>query len=163
MVKSLSLAFVSGVAALAVPAFAQKYGSAGCGLGSIVIGPGEGFSQVSAATTNGTGYNSFAITSGTSNCVPASQMAAIENQESFMQNNYASLSKEMAQGQGETLVGLSETFGCRAEVQDEVASVLQKSHQKIFSAPGAMAALDRTKAELRAHESTQKGCDKLFI
>ncbi len=50
-------------------AFAAGYGDAGCGLGSMLFGnsPGKG-SQILAVTTNGTGMQSFGISSGTSNC-----------------------------------------------------------------------------------------------
>ncbi len=44
------------------------YGVAGCGLGSMVFGNQEGGIQVIAATLNGTGIQTFGITSGTSNC-----------------------------------------------------------------------------------------------
>ncbi len=51
-------------------ASAAPYGTAGCGLGSIVIGSKPGMMQIFAATTNGTSASqSFGITSGTSNCV----------------------------------------------------------------------------------------------
>src|SRR3569832_2714255 len=47
----------------------RAYGSAGCGLGSIVFGSQPGFIQILAATTNGTfASQTFGITSGTSDC-----------------------------------------------------------------------------------------------
>src|SRR4051812_1818938 len=57
----------------------QGYGVAGCGLGSIVFGPKPGMIQIVAATLNGTGGQTFAITSGTSNCdiSEMSQQAAV--------------------------------------------------------------------------------------
>ena len=49
-------------------AFAEDYGSAGCGLGSLVFKQNDG-TQILAATTNGTfGSQTFGITFGTSNC-----------------------------------------------------------------------------------------------
>lgn len=49
-----------------------QYGMDGCGLGSIVFGNDNGtLKQVIAATLNGTGMQTFGITSGTSNCVSA--------------------------------------------------------------------------------------------
>ena len=157
-----AVAFVA-TSVLSVPALAQNYGSAGCGLGSLVFGPGEGFSQVSAATTNGTGYQPSAITSGTSNCKTTTQAAVLEQQESYMVNNYSVLSKEMAQGSGETLAGLSITLGCEPSLQPAVASHLQKSYSRIFSQPGALAALDATRRELQSHPEAAQGCSKLSI
>lgn len=141
----------------------QKYGSAGCGLGSVIIGPGEGMSQTFAASSNMSYFQATAITSGTSNCVPVTQAAQMELQDSFMKNNYASLSREMAQGQGETLVGLAETLGCADEARTDFASVLQANHGRIFAAPGALAALDAAKRTLAANEATKKACSKLYI
>ena len=48
---------------------AAKYGPAGCGLGSLIFDADSGWTQIFAATTNGTsGNQTFGITSGTSNC-----------------------------------------------------------------------------------------------
>ncbi|RYZ63378.1 MAG: DUF3015 domain-containing protein, partial [Proteobacteria bacterium] len=55
-------------AASAAPkrSFSRKYGTAGCGLGNMILGKEN---QVFAATTNGTlGNQSFGITFGTLNC-----------------------------------------------------------------------------------------------
>lgn len=161
MKRTLAVAAIA-TTLLSAPAFAQKYGSAGCGLGSIVIGPGEGFSQVFAATTNLGYIQASAITSGTSNCTNAAASAAIENQESFMANNYSVLSKEMAQGSGETLAGLAETLGCDTSVQPAFASYLQQSYAKIFTQPGAMAALDATRRELKANAELARSCSQLI-
>ena len=144
-------------------AFAQaKYGSAGCGLGSIIIGPGEGFSQVFAATSNGMGGQSFGITSGTSNCVNQDKAALNEQQESFMMANYSALSKEMAQGRGETLASFADVLGCSQGAQPRFASVLQNSYARIFSAPGALAALEATRREIKGHAELAQACSKLI-
>src|SRR3954464_7446787 len=48
----------------------STYGTAGCGLGSLVFGDQKGAIQILAATTNTTfGTQTFGITTGTSNCV----------------------------------------------------------------------------------------------
>lgn len=87
------------------------YGMAGCGLGSMVMGKDD--NQVLAATTNGTsGNQTFAISSGTSNCVTATeQTAMIRN---FIEANYASIVTDMAKGQGDSLKTLSSFYGCDA-------------------------------------------------
>ena len=111
----LKKALAAGAVALLItPTMAhaqRKYGMAGCGLGSVVMGP-KG-SQISAYTTNGTsGSQLYGITTGTSNCQPDRRGAMSEAQESFMFSNYATLSKEMAQGSGTTLAGLAHVLGC---------------------------------------------------
>ncbi|MEN9529965.1 MAG: hypothetical protein RI932_1838, partial [Pseudomonadota bacterium] len=125
--KSLAAAAV-GLLVLPTVAQAQrKYGMAGCGLGSIVMGA-KG-SQISAATTNGTGVQTLGISSGTSNCNPDSKTAVSEAQETYMFNNYASLSKETAQGSGSTLAGLATVLGCGEAQQAEFNKFVQEEHR----------------------------------
>ena len=95
---------------LSCVAYGRNYGKAGCGWGSQLMG--KDGSQVFAATTNASGYNQFiGITMGTSNCAPDGASVAVMRQESFVTSNYANLSKEMAQGQGEALEGLAQVLG----------------------------------------------------
>ena len=84
------------------PSFAKApFGVAGCGLGSIIMGP-EG-NQVFASTTNGTFSESgFGITSGSSNCLEPSKQAALSATKIYSRKLY-NPSKEMAQGEGEAL------------------------------------------------------------
>lgn len=109
-------------------AFAAKpYGMAGCGWGSQMMGK-EG-NQILAATTNGTGTQTFAISSGTSNCVTASeQTAMIRN---YIEANYASLVTDMAKGQGDTLNTLSKFYGCDA---DSFATEMKSNYEMITPA-----------------------------
>jgi cell pole-organizing protein PopZ len=106
-----------------------KYGSAGCGLGSILFGPGKGITQIFAATTNGTSATqTFGITSGTSNCdasAPSPKTAKV-----YVQTNRTALAKEIARGKGETISGLAELSGCRDSVA--VGSSLQRQFKAIF-------------------------------
>jgi hypothetical protein len=94
---------------MSTAAFAAKpYGMAGCGLGSMVAGK-EG-NQVIAATTNETGTQTFGISSGTSNCVTATEKTAMIR--NFIEANYASLVTDMAKGQGDSVKTLSNFYGC---------------------------------------------------
>jgi hypothetical protein len=88
----------------------QGYGMAGCGLGSVVFGDKPGMIQVVAATVNGTGYQTLAISSGTSNC-GASGKAARANQ--FIEVNKVALENDLSRGAGEAIVSLSEVMGCK--------------------------------------------------
>ncbi len=132
---------------------------AGCGLGSILIAPSG--SQTSAATSNGTGSQLFGVTSGTSNCKSPKEMAVITNQENFVSLNLGTLSKEMAQGSGESLAAFTETLGCDQESFSTVASTLKSNYGTIFSAPGAMAVLDTTKVILKSDPSVSSRCQYL--
>lgn len=87
----------------------QEYGMAGCGLGSVVFADKPGMIQIVAATLNGIGYQTFAISSGTSNC-GESGASAMLNQ--FIEVNRASLQKDMARGDGESLAALKSVMSC---------------------------------------------------
>ena len=155
--------FVLALFVVASPAEAKrKYGMAGCGLGSLVISPSG--SQTSAGTTNGSfSSQSFGILLGTSNCVPDAEMAVIKEQEEFVVSNFGTLSKEMAQGSGQTLAALAETFGCDREVLPQFAEHLQDNYNDIFAAPGAIAVLDTTKAYVKANPTLSSRCRHVHI
>lgn len=134
MRKLMLLAVVAvGVSLASSQAHAQAYGTAGCGLGSIVFGAKPGIIQVLAATTNGTFSNqTFGITSGTSNCVDAAP--SMVGTRTFIQANREALAKDIARGQGETIKNLSTLAGCRSPAQ--VGVVLQKNFTTIFPDAG---------------------------
>jgi len=156
-VAALSLVIMSGQASAK-----RNYGVAGCGLGSLMFEPGSG--QSTAATTNGSAMNqTFGITSGTSNCAPSNDMAVIVEQENFVVANLGTLSKDMARGQGESLSALSNTLGCNSQVMPQFNSYLQNGYAEIFVAPGAIAVLDATKAQLMQEELFRTNCKHINI
>jgi Protein of unknown function (DUF3015) len=107
---------------------AVKYGSAGCGLGSIFFGPGSGFTQVLAATTNGSSANqTFGITSGTSNCDASAPATSAKN---FVVTNRVALAKDISRGKGQTLTSLTELAGCSDS--KAVGAKLRKNFKVIF-------------------------------
>lgn len=107
---------------------AGTYGTAGCGLGSIVFGNKPGIIQIVAATLNGIGYSqTFGITSGTSNCVAEGDPRSAEL---FIIGNREQLAKDIARGNGETLANLSEVLGCSNE--KSLGAKLQSNYQTIF-------------------------------
>jgi len=164
MRRFILVVFAVGMALGAGAAHAAGYGMAGCGLGSIVLGKSKGIMQVFAATTNGTSASqTFGITTGTSNCAGGKEAAAIQGQQDFIANNLAPLSKEMAQGQGETLAAFTETLGCEASIAPAAQAQLQKDHHKIFAAPGAIAVLESAKATLRSSPELANKCAWLAI
>lgn len=109
------------------------YGSAGCGLGSVIFRPSEHFVQVFVATTNNLfGNQTFGITSGTSNCAGGPKAAQALNQ--YIVANRSALASDIARGRGETIVGLSALAAC--EQPSELGSVLQRNFRSIFPRPG---------------------------
>jgi len=115
-------------------AFAAGYGDAGCGLGSMLFHDQAGITQVLAATTNGTSWNqAFGITSGTSNCDAKGIVLAQKQQESFVQNNFSGIAKDMAAGDGENLTALAGLMGCPVVEQARFNSVTQHHYKAIFA------------------------------
>ena len=110
-------------------AHAEPYGTAGCGLGSIIFGNSQGIVQIFAATTNGLfGTQTFGITTGTSNCVNTGLGSA--SAKAFIQANRETISKEIARGAGETIFSLTALAGCKDAAS--VGSALQQDFQSIF-------------------------------
>ncbi len=144
--------------AVAPVAKADPYGTAGCGLGSMVFGNDPGIVQIFAATTNGTsGNQTFGITTGTSNCEDTGGGAA--SAQSFIETNREAFAKDVARGNGETIKGLSTLAGCQNVVA--VGATLQGSFTRIF--PNAKATDTQVSqsavATLKAHP--ELGCKLL--
>jgi hypothetical protein len=107
---------------------AAKYGPAGCGLGSLIFDADSGWTQIFAATTNGSsGNQTFGITSGTSNCDTGPKKASAKN---FVTANRVALAKDISRGKGETLTSLTELAGCKST--KAVGSKLRMSFKQIF-------------------------------
>jgi len=127
--RKLIFAASAAVLLTAPLAFAGPYGTAGCGLGSMVFGNQAGIIQIFAATTNGTfASQTFGITTGTSNCGGGAASAA--NTKAFIDANREALAKDISRGQGETLQNLATLAGCSDA--SAVGSALQKNFQSIF-------------------------------
>jgi hypothetical protein len=111
---------------------AKGYGMAGCGLGALAI-PQNNFMQIFAATTNATYYNqTFAITTGTSNCTTSGVVKSEKAKEVFVHLNYESLEREMSAGKGEKLETLASLFGCEKDSQT-FSRMAQNNFEKLFS------------------------------
>ncbi len=110
--------------------FVRKYGMAGCGFGSLLIGKQGG--QIFAATTNGTSINqSFGITSGTSNCEDPMSMNAVAGRvDVFVNGNQVALASDIARGSGETLQTLAKIMKCSNE--RKLGQELQGSFGEVF-------------------------------
>jgi hypothetical protein len=138
--KARKVTAIGGFAALAtltlaaVASGADKYGPAGCGLGSLIFAPNSGFTQVFAATTNGSfGTQTFGISSGTSNC--EGNTGGRASAKAFVETNRVALAKDIARGQGETIDSLAKLAGCPRP--QAVAATLQRSFGRIFPSAAA--------------------------
>jgi Protein of unknown function (DUF3015) len=125
VLATLALAYTAG----ASTALAEPYGTAGCGLGSIVFGNSTGIVQIFAATTNGTfATQTFGITSGTSNCVDTGP--SLRSAKAFIEANRETVAKDAARGSGETISSISTLAGCQNVAA--VGSTLQREFKAIF-------------------------------
>lgn len=112
----IAVASVSPAAAASPKTRSAGYGSAGCGWGGNVIQKRDFWAQLGAWVLNGVSSNqTFAMTSGTSGCSKIGLILAEKEQTTFVENNYASLSREMAAGEGEHLSALAGLLGCPTE------------------------------------------------
>jgi DUF3015 family protein len=138
MRTSLSLAAAALALLVASPALGQstksairgtgRYGTAGCGLGSLAFGDTPGAVQIFAATTNSLfGTQTFGITTGTSNCGPGLFAMGTRN---FVDANREALAKDISRGQGEAIGALTWINACQDSAA--VGAALQASFGKIF-------------------------------
>ena len=129
----VSTCFTVIAVAMASSSFAASYGSAGCGLGSVIFKDQPGVMQILAATTNGTfGNQTFGITSGTLNC--GSPLYASNNQiNNFVDQNMDTLARDIAQGQGATLTAFAELLQIPATEQGAFATKLQANFDQVFT------------------------------
>lgn len=112
-------------------AHAAKYGSAGCGLGAMLIGDDPGLGQLVAATLNSLLFNqSFGISSGTLNCGTEALEDLRGSTKTYIEGNREVLARDIARGRGDTIVGLSAIAGC-SDTQ-KVGVVLQSKYETIF-------------------------------
>lgn len=125
--------FVVVISLMASSAIAAKYGSAGCGLGSMIFeGDQTWWKQVLAGTTNVTGFQTIAISLGTSNCDSPAPLK-IGQAQAYIEANRVALANDIARGNGETIVGLSKVYGCSNSA--EFGQALKSNYTSIFTSP----------------------------
>lgn len=161
--KKLLLMFVLvlSLVSFSQSAFAAGYGSAGCGLGSLLFGNEKGGVQVFASTTNGTfGSQTFGITTGTSNCDPAGLVKLEKEREEFAKENYSTIVKEMAMGEGENLENLASMYGCSQDSYEDFGTVVQDNFGTIVKDQDTSATdmLSFLEKQISGHRILSKTC-----
>lgn len=122
-------------------AYEKKYGAAGCGLGSMLIGDEPGMIQVLAAIVNNAIVpQTFGISSGTMNCEKQAKFSSNEKLNQFVVANIDNLAKDVAMGQGESLETLAEIMGIPAIERTVIYSKLQANFSSIFTSEKVEAA-----------------------
>jgi hypothetical protein len=108
----MGIAAILAMMAVSASAKAGSQNDAGCGLGGMLIQKNIAWQQIFAATLNGTGGQTFAISTGTSGCSSGSLSKTSMAQRNYVAANYRDLSREMAAGRGEYVASLSSLMGC---------------------------------------------------
>lgn len=111
---------------------------AGCGLGSMVVENNDKWSQVAAAFLNGTGFQTFGISFGTSNCTEDGVASASREKDAFVEANIADLRRDVAIGEGEYLSSLASFYGCEGAKADAFGAALHRNQDRL-DAPGVNA------------------------
>jgi hypothetical protein len=117
--------------------------------------------QVGAWFLNGIfGNQTFAITSGTSECAGMKATLAQQEQQLFVENNFNGLAKEMAVGEGEYLNTLAGLLGCPAEQASNFAAFTKESYSTIFPSDhtGPQEMLITLKQELSKRPELSPSC-----
>jgi hypothetical protein len=120
----------------------------GCGLGKIAWAnyphaKTKG-AQVMMALTNGTGMNTFAISSGTSGCTDDGRFWAEQKTTMFAELNSDALAQEMAQGRGEHLASLATLLGVPQE-QHATFFAMTQEHYVTLANAGELSAVAMVK------------------
>ncbi len=162
-----ALAFTMGTE----KAEAGKYGMAGCGLGSIIMAPGQDadkalsdtrLKQILAATSNISSTQLFGITTGTSNCTSGGTARNDEKEQlMFAEANLKQLSRDMAAGGGEYVTAMATLLGCTEKA--DFAAYTQKQYETIFPAAGTTPEqlLVTVKATVAANPALAQTCTKI--
>jgi hypothetical protein len=153
------LAFM--IVLLTVKAAHAQYGMAGCGLGSLLFGTDNTkLMQILAATTNGTGVQTFGITSGTSNCVEGGVVKAEREQAAFAEVNFRDLKRNMAMGGGEYLASFSTLLGCEDTAKASFFKMTQMKYESILPSESTtpVGMLTSVKLQIKADPTLARAC-----
>lgn len=119
------------------PAFATNPDTGpGCGAGKVLWADFRNqkniLPQAFMATTNLTGLNTFAISSGTSGCTNDGQVWAEHKVTTFASLTFDNLAQEMAQGAGEHLQSLATLMAIPAEHHAEFFVMAQERYESLI-------------------------------
>lgn len=125
---------------------------AGCGLGSMVIEDGTKWAQVGAAFLNGTGFQTFGITFGTSNCTEDGVSSASREKDAFVEANLADIRRDVAVGNGAYLSSLASLYGCEGASAANFEKALFNNREKVLnsSSESASQVIDQVVVDARA-------------
>ena len=161
---SINTMLAAGLFLISSPSslFAGNYGMAGCGLGAVIYGA-DGGGQISAATTNSLfGNQLFGITTGTLECTDDGVIKVEVQQKVYAFQNFDSLKREMARGEGERLTSLAMLMGCSADTTQQFKSMTKKEYSNLFAGEADSDAMLMRLREVGSSDATiAAGCSAL--
>ncbi len=123
---------ISLIAAIGLTTSIYANDNTGCGLGSIIIKDQSTTAlQVLAVTSNGTGSQTFGITSGTSNCNKPTNFVSNDKLNKFVEENMDELALDISAGKGETLETVAKLMN--VENNEAFSAKLQSNFTSIYS------------------------------
>jgi len=134
--KKIIVSIVSFAAVLVFASGASAHNQ-GCGLGDQIFpGADSVLMQTLALSTNQISFVEFAITSGTSGCVPPRSFVFNDDLTTYVAANMDNIAKEMAQGNGESLATLAEMMEIPVDSRSKFNTALQINFSSVFSHEG---------------------------
>ena len=132
--KKLIAVAVAGLFSTGAMAAGSPDASGGCGVGSHLFEGQRGIApQVLAMTTNGTFYQTFAVSSGTSGCSQDGVVKSNWKNAMFIDGNKEKLARDMSTGSGETLESLAKLIGIQDQHKATFFQATKENFAKIFS------------------------------
>lgn len=107
--------------------------SGSCGVGSKVFAGQKGIApQVLAMTTNGTFFQTVAVTAGTSGCTQDGVVASNWKTAMYIDGNKDKLAMDMSKGSGESLDSLAHLLGVKDADKAAFSRVTKENFARIF-------------------------------
>lgn len=105
----------------------------GCGLGWQVTDSRTMVGTTTRGTTNMTVPATFGMTSGTLGCEKIQFAKNDEKAATFVSSNFQTLKSELAEGQGEYVTGMVQSFGCSAEQVQSISAKIQNNYKSVVA------------------------------
>lgn len=142
-----------------------RYGMAGCSLGSVIFQNNSKGPQIGASIVNqylsSTKISNISSTKGSSNCDTGPDRLAINESKVYLDANYASITRDAAQGGGQYLNSFGEILGCSQEAKGELSTLSQKNFGQIFDTDDSNSAYENLKSLMTKDEVLSKECSRL--
>ena len=133
MKKYLTAGLMAVALAAAFPAANAHTTGAGCGLGKLALDGKAGLGwNVLAYFLNIVGYNTFAMSSGTSGCDTTKAVRNETDRTEYAALNFDNLSADAARGAGEHLTGLAQVMTIAETDRSAFYTLMQSRYDNLF-------------------------------